>query len=61
MKFIFHFLLFIFHLMFTESQLNAFNDAHFDSAEYASLFLKWADHKKACAEIGVVGVGCYRT
>ena len=47
--------------MFTESQLNAFDDAHFDSAEYASLFLKWADHKKACAEIGVVGVGCYRT
>jgi len=47
--------------MFTESQLNAFNNAHFDSAEFDRLFLKWPDHKKACAEIGVVGVGCYRT
>tara|TARA_Y100000356_G_C11172476_1_gene242118 strand:- start:90 stop:269 length:180 start_codon:yes stop_codon:yes gene_type:complete len=53
--------------MFTKSELTAFNTfiakgiTEDNENEFLELLLKFETHKLACQDLGIVGVGCYRT
>jgi len=46
--------------MFTKSELDLFNNPKGISQEWLDLFLRFEDHRTACAAVGIVGAGCYR-
>ena len=46
--------------MFSKKELEIFNNPKGITQEWLDLFIRFEDHRRACAAHGVVGAGCYR-